>query len=68
MEVVLYSTGCPKCTVLKKKLQAKNIGFTEINDIDTMLKMGFDEVPVLKVDNKIMQANEAMAWVDNKEV
>ena len=68
MEVVLYSTGCPKCTVLKKKLQAKNIEFTEINDVDTMLKMGLDEVPVLKVDNKIMQANEAMAWVDNKEV
>ena len=68
MEVVLYSTGCPKCTVLKKKLQAKNIEFTEINDVDTMLKMGLDEVPVLKVDNKIMQANEAMAWMDNKEV
>ena len=68
MEVVLYSTGCPTCTVLKKKLQAKNIEFTEINDIDTMLQMGLDEVPVLKVDNQMMQANEAMAWVDNKEV
>ena len=66
MEVVLYSTGCPKCTVLKKKLQAKNIGFTEINDIDTMLKMGLDEVPVLKVDNQMMPFKKAVEWV--KEV
>jgi glutaredoxin len=62
--VVLYSTGCPKCTVLKKKLQAKNIEFTEINDVDTMLKMGLDEVPVLKVDNKIMPFKKAVEWVE----
>ena len=66
MEVVLYSTGCPKCTVLKKKLQAKNIEFTEINDINTMLQMGLDEVPVLKVDNQIMPFKKAVEWV--KEV
>jgi len=66
MEVVLYSTGCPKCTVLKKKLQAKNIEFTEINDVDTMLKMGLDEVPVLKVDNQMMPFKKAVEWV--KEV
>lgn len=66
MEVVLYSTGCPKCTVLKKKLQAKNIEFTEINDVSTMLKMGLDEVPVLKVDNKIMPFKKAVEWI--KEV
>lgn len=66
MEVVLYSTGCPKCTVLKKKLQAKNIEFTEINDVDTMLQMGLDEVPVLKVDNQMMPFKKAVEWV--KEV
>lgn len=66
MEVVLYSTGCPKCTVLKKKLQAKNIEFTEINDVDTMLKMGLDEVPVLKVDDQMMPFKKAVEWV--KEV
>ena len=28
MDVVLYSTGCPKCKVLKKKLDAKDIKYT----------------------------------------
>ena len=41
MEVKLYSTHCPMCNVLEKKLQQKNIFFEEINDIELMKKKGY---------------------------
>ena len=31
-KIILYSTGCPSCNVLKKKLAAKGIQFEENND------------------------------------
>ena len=33
MNVILYSTHCPKCCVLEKKLKQKNISYDEVNDI-----------------------------------
>ena len=47
MNVILYTTHCPKCLVLEKKLTSKNIEFEEITDNELMLKKGFTIVPVL---------------------
>ena len=33
MDIILYSTGCPKCKILKKKLEDKNIDYVESDDI-----------------------------------
>lgn len=68
IKVVLYSTGCPKCNILKKKLAAKNIYYTEINDVDEMLKLGIKEVPVLAVNDKLMDFRTAVKWVNNYDV
>jgi len=35
-KLTLYSTGCPQCRILKKKLEEKNIKFMEVNDIDVI--------------------------------
>ncbi len=64
MDVILYSTGCPKCKVLKKKLDAKNIKYKLIEDEDTMIEKGFMEAPVLEVDNKTMGFIEANKWAN----
>ena len=65
MEVTLYSTGCPKCQVLKKKLDAKDIKYDTISDIGSIRETGFMSVPLLKVDGKVMLFNEAIGWVNN---
>ena len=65
MEVTLYSTGCSKCQVLKKKLDAKDIKYDTISDIDSIRETGFMSVPLLKVDGKVMLFNEAIGWVNN---
>lgn len=67
MEVILYSTGCPKCNVLKKKLNDKNINFTENNDIDIMASLGIEQVPVLSIDGKLMNFTQANTWINERE-
>ena len=68
MEVTLYSTGCPKCNVLKKKLEAANINYTEVTDTDKVSQIcnstGFDSVPIIAIeDGHILDFNRAIAWV-----
>ena len=36
-EVVLYTTHCPKCEILAKKLTEKGVGFEVVTDVDEML-------------------------------
>lgn len=63
MDVKLYSTHCPKCMVLEKKLQQKNISFEEINDVAVMEEKGFMQVPMLEVDGKVMDFIQANDWI-----
>ena len=67
MDIILYSTGCPKCNVLKKKLADKNSQYTENNDVDTRVSLGIDQVPVLSVGGKLLQFSEANNWINESE-
>lgn len=62
MNVILYSTGCPKCNILKKILTEKNIAFTENNSVEEMQQLGFQEVPKLDVEGQIYDFTDALAW------
>lgn len=62
-KTVLYSTGCPKCKILKKKLDEKGIEYSEVNDVDAMLALNIDAVPVLIDGNNRMGFKEALDWV-----
>ena len=41
--VILYSTNCPRCRIIEKKLQDKGIEFELFNDVDAMIAKGFKE-------------------------
>ena len=64
MKVLLYSTHCPRCNVLEKKLQQKNIQFEEINDVEIMMKKGYMSAPMLEVDDVSMNFKEAVDWIN----
>ena len=68
MNIILYSTHCPRCCVLEKKLKEKNIQYTENNSIDEMLSLGINEVPVLMVDSQFLKFKEAVNWINEQEV
>ena len=62
-KITLYSTGCPKCKVLKKKLDDLSIAYEENTSVDEMLKLGIMSAPTLQVDDKIMPFQESIKWV-----
>ena len=65
MSVVLFSTHCPRCNVLEKKLQQKKIDYKEINDTAIMEQKGYLSVPVLEVNGKSMNFKEAFNYVNS---
>lgn len=64
MDVILYTTHCPKCNVLSQKLIKKDIKFSEVCDVEIICEKGFKTVPVLVVDSKVMEFLEANSWVN----
>lgn len=65
-KIILYSTHCPKCEVLKKKLAEKKITYTENNSVDEMLALGITEVPVLGIGGELKNFSAAVAWLNNQ--
>ena len=64
MQVILYSTGCPKCKVLVAKLNAKNIKYNTVSDLSIIISKGISTVPVLEVNGTIMDFKTAIDWVN----
>lgn len=63
MNVILFSTKCPKCKVLETKLKQKSINYAEINDVDIMVQKGFTAVPMLEVDGVVYDFKQAVEWI-----
>lgn len=66
MDVILYSTNCPKCKVLEKKLDGIGIDYSVVTDVDVMEKKEFSSAPMLEVDGKVMDFGDAVKWVKGK--
>ena len=64
--ITLYTTHCPRCTILEKKLKEANIEFTICDDKEVMLGKGMDLMPVLEVDDIRMNFKQACDWVNER--
>lgn len=64
--IVLYTTGCPKCNVLKKKLDNKGVVYTINNSVEDMTSMGITHVPVLRVGSELLGYMDAINWINNR--
>lgn len=65
--IVLYSTHCPRCNVLEKKLNNKKIKYNIVDDENEIIKLGIDIVPMLKVNDELMNFGQAVKWVNSQE-
>lgn len=65
-EIILYSTGCPRCNVIRKKLDAKNISYVVNNSVEDMESLGIANVPVLQVDGELLDFLHANQWINTK--
>lgn len=65
----LYSTHCPKCRVVEKKLEQAQIQYDLIDAkenpevIEELTALGVQQMPVLIVDDKILGFSEIIKWI-----
>lgn len=66
MHLTLYTKDdCPRCDMLKAKLNAKNISFVEIKDESVIEALGIDFLPVLQVGEEFMQLSKANDFINS---
>ena len=64
--VKFYTIGCPACNVLKKKLDSKKIDYELIDNKEVLISKNFNQLPMLEVDDIILNYKEAIDWINNK--
>lgn len=68
MVVKLYSTPtCPRCKILKDKMNDKNIEFTECQDVEEMEKLGIEDIPQLMVNGRLLDFGQAVKYINTIE-
>lgn len=63
MDIIFYTTGCPKCNVLKKKMDAVGLEYTINSNVDEMLDLGIQTAPYLKVNDELLDFSRAVVWL-----
>lgn len=71
--IKMYSTGCPKCNVLKKKLDLKKIEYEIITDLTIIKEVGkannMNTLPILSIndDTIFLDYKSAIKWLEELE-
>lgn len=65
LELILYTTDCPKCKILEQKLKEKNLKFSIISDVEEMKKEGILSAPYLKVNGELRPFYSAITYVNS---
>jgi len=60
VKIVLYSTGCPKCQILKQALDNLNLKYEINGSVTDMLARGFTNAPMLDVDGEVLNYEKAL--------
>lgn len=64
--MVLYTKdNCTRCEMLKTKLKSKNIDFVEVDDESTIEALGIEFLPVLKVDDELLELGKANDFINS---
>jgi hypothetical protein len=53
--------------MLKKALDSANIEYTLGDNVYYLIERGIAQVPVLEIDKKLLNYNEAIAWIKERE-
>ena len=66
-KMVLYTTGCPKCRILEKKMNDKNLEFEKVDDTAKMAELGIESVPALRIqDGTLLGYFDAVNYVNGQ--
>lgn len=66
--MTIYTTGCPKCRVLEKKLEQLGETYETVNDVQKVVEVGRREgilsAPILERDGKFYDFTHAVSLVN----
>lgn len=62
--MILYSTGCPRCGVLKRKLDEKGISYEVCSDTVKMTEKGIEYIPMLEVNGELLNFKDALKYIE----
>ena len=73
MDIILYTSNCPKCLILEKKLNEKKLSYetcTDIRAIDEVLSHNdkITSFPFVQIDGQIYDFKAALNYVNKQEV
>lgn len=61
----LFTTHCPKCKILEKKLKEKNVDYEVCDDVTKMQELGLVSLPVLTFDETQLSFYDAVNHVNS---
>ena len=66
--IKIYTTEtCPRCKVLKMKMDAKRIPYESVTDVDEIKKLGIMSVPYMQIDDgELMDFATAVNWINRQ--
>ena len=59
-EIILYTINCPRCNVLKDKLEQAEIKYRVVSDINKLREKGITQLPILEANGKRLDFPEAL--------
>lgn len=63
---VLYTTHCPKCEILERKLKEKGVDYETCEDVDKMKELKIVSLPVLGMpDGRLLDYFSAVKMVNS---
>ena len=66
MNLKFYTTHCPMCSILQKKLDNAGLQYEICEDTQKMLDLGFTSMPMLEIDNcNTLSFKQACDWIND---
>lgn len=69
--ITIYTTEtCPKCKILKKKMDLKGVSYKESVDLQEMERLGIKSVPMLRLDGDapLVSFETAVKWLQERVI
>ena len=64
---IFYTTGCPRCHVLKTKLDEADIFYNTCNDTNRMIALNIMSAPAFYTDETgLMDFGQTIKWIKEK--
>lgn len=63
-KIIFYTTNCPRCQVLKKKMDSLGIEYELNNDIEEMLLQSIQTVPMLRIEEELLDSSSLTTLLD----